>query len=111
MSCSLDDTEGACFENLFLKGDVMISESVEQLVEIGRGWLEYAPPPANKHSPGLSGFKGKINVCVDCGGRILGRGCNLRMLADAAVWGDDSIKCDLCGKMFPKRISGTLGEP
>lgn len=85
--------------------------TTEQLIEIGRDWLEFAPPTASKHSPGLSGFQGRINVCVDCGGRILGRGCDLRMLADRAVWETESIKCDLCYQMFPKRISGTFGEP
>lgn len=42
------------------------------------------------------GFSGKLSVCVVCAGRILGRGCHLKTLADKAVWEPETVTCDLC---------------
>ena len=67
-----------------------------ELIELGKRWLEHAPPPATSHAPGLVGFRGKLSVCVVCTGRILGRGCRLKTLADEAVWEPDTVSCDLC---------------
>jgi len=65
-------------------------------VRTGRQWVEHAPP-ATMGPEGLSGWKGNISVCVSCASRIVGRGCDLKMLADTPVWDDIAFRCDLCG--------------
>ena len=67
-----------------------------ELIELGRRWLEHAPPAEANKAMGLVGFTGKIAVCNTCAGRILGRGCDLNMLADSPVWKPEQLTCDLC---------------
>lgn len=71
-------------------------EQRENLIWIGRQFLEHAPPARQPAVAGLVGYKGELEVCVRCADRILGRGCNLRMLADVPVWEPDTVACDLC---------------
>jgi hypothetical protein len=67
-----------------------------ELIETGRQWIEYAPPPADRCTPNLEGFRDPIQVCKNCASRIIGRGCNLRMLASEPVWVPDRVQCQIC---------------
>ncbi len=71
--------------------------SKDQLIETGRRWLEHAPP-ATQSANGLVGWRGGVDVCADCASRIIGRGCDLSMLASKPVWQPGEITCDLCEK-------------
>lgn len=79
-----------------------IDDDKEQLIEIGRQWLEHAPE-GKPGAPGLAGFHGAVGfVCSKCAGRIIARGCHLARLASAPVWDDRPdvplyVKCALCG--------------
>ncbi len=67
-----------------------------ELIELGRHWLEHAPDVGMRLGD-LAGWTGNVGfVCQRCASRIMGRGCNLRMLADTPVWGQTALKCDLC---------------
>lgn len=75
------------------------ADDCQELILIGRGWLHGAPP-SQPGAPDLLGFTGPVGfVCADCSGRIIGRGCQLRMLADAPLWKPSTApSCALCGK-------------
>lgn len=67
------------------------------LIEMGKQWLEHSPQ-TKPGAPDLLGFTGPVGfVCNDCAGRIIGRGCNLKMLASAPLW-KPAIRpgCSLC---------------
>jgi len=67
-----------------------------ELIETGRQWIEYAPRPADSCTPDLEGFRNPIEVCNKCASRIIGRGCNLRLLASEPVWVPDRVQCQIC---------------
>ena len=69
------------------------------LAEIGRQWIENAPP-AKPGAAGLLGFSGEVGfVCAACASRIIGRGCALTRLASNPVWESQSnLVCALCEK-------------
>ena len=76
----------------------MTKYSREELIAIGRRWIDHAPNPGDT-ADGLWGFKGGICVCSRCSSRIIRRGCDISMLASDPVWTDlaDNVTCDLCG--------------
>ncbi len=65
------------------------------LIQIGKQWLEGSPPPTES-APDLRGFSGGIKVCSSCASRIMGRGCDLKLLANKPVWEPETLSCDLC---------------
>ncbi len=67
----------------------------KDLIATGRQWLEHSPP-ATTSNPDIAGWKNPIQVCSTCAGRIIGRGCNLQLLATEPVWKPDTVSCDLC---------------
>ena len=69
----------------------------EDLIEIGRRFLEHAPSITGPTNPDLAGWNGRgVDICASCAGRILARGCDLRLIADTAVWKPTEINCSFC---------------
>jgi hypothetical protein len=74
----------------------------DELIKLGKQWLKHSPPATKPQNEDLIGFSGNINVCQECSGRILNRGCNLKQLADTPIWKPATFTCDLCGKNINK---------
>lgn len=76
----------------------------EALVKLGRAWLENAPPAQADLSPSLAGWIGPVGfVCKACASRILGRGCDLKKLADVPAWDSAPSACALCGQLAQEK--------
>ena len=68
----------------------------EERIALARRFIEHAPA-AQSAPPDLMGWNGLgVNVCVDCSGRIIGRGCDFTLIATKAVWKPATIQCDVC---------------
>lgn len=73
--------------------------SKQELVKLGKEWLENSPPATRKPPSNLFGWEGPVGfVCHSCAGRLMGRGVDFKQLADDPVWKDDGRSCDLCGE-------------
>ena len=68
------------------------------LVELGRGWLENSPPAKHEGDARPEGWEGPVGfVCQVCAARIMGRGCDIKRLANSPVWEKTEDICELCG--------------
>lgn len=65
---------------------------------MGREFLAHAPSRGIAGPIDLVGWKGMIEVCSVCAGRIMARGCSMQELATEPVWDPCVVSCDLCSK-------------
>lgn len=77
------------------------TKTVPELVKLAKEFIanapEYTPSPAG--AEGLMGFTGPIGfICSTCSGRILKRGCNLKLFGDVPAWDKAPCECAVCGK-------------
>ena len=69
----------------------------ETNLEIAKRFMEHGPKDIGPSNPDLVGWTGKgVDICSECAGRILGRGCDLSRVASVPVWKPSTIKCELC---------------
>lgn len=83
----------------------------EGLIEIGRRYLEHAPNDFPPPAEGLVGWNGNgVDVCAECAGRIMARGCDMKKIADIPVWEPNTVLCDLC-PVEPKKVTTRKPPP
>jgi len=72
----------------------------EEAIKTVREWLEHSPPFDGVYY-GPDFMSGAVGcVCSGCCRRIVGRGCDLKRIANVPIWeATVNDMCDLCG--FP----------
>ncbi len=73
----------------------------DELIAMGKEWLEHAPKRVAPGPPNLVGFYDPLDfVCFKCANRLMDRGVNMNRLGKEPVWKDEyeGEVCDLCDK-------------